>query len=174
MVSCVMIGDLLDDVIEGLKAERVRYPVRNREVRVQIDGRTWHLIQERDGGICWMCEKPVAKGAGEIDHLIPRSSFVAADVGLADRSWNLRLACVDCNQAKSNYRVPMLPRTVGVTAKCWDCFEARELGRPDPELLLSEFDEWKEFRDPAPDLMEHAYCGSCGLVSRVPDRSWVL
>ena len=153
----MMVGEVIGDFLKQL-SEFVpeRYPVRNREPRIQLDGRLWHLIHERDGGVCWVCQRPVVKGEGEIDHLIPRSSFPPDQVeSVADRSWNLRLACVDCNQAKSNFSVFALPRTFGVTLRCWDCTEH------------------DEFQEPV-ELSVIAHCGSCSFTSRVPDEGWLL
>ncbi|WP_075201287.1 HNH endonuclease [Leucobacter japonicus] len=149
----ITIGDAVDELLAGLTGwEAERYPVRNREERTILDPQMWHLLFERDGSRCWMCHCQVERGAAEIDHLVPRSSFVPANVGMADRSWNLRVACVACNQAKSNFTVSMLPRTVGVTKCCWDCSN----------------------NEGSTDLTEPAFCGRCGVVSRVPDRSWIL
>jgi len=168
----IMLGEVVTDYLERARCfVPERYPVLNREPRVQLDPRLWHLIHERDGGVCWMCGQTVAKGAGEIDHLVPRSSFT--DVVEADRSWNLRQACIRCNQGKSNFRVPVLPRTFGITHRCWDCVERRDLGRPDPELFPEGFAEWSQDH-PAPDLSVQAYCGSCGLMSWVPGEEWIL
>lgn len=152
----MMAGDLIAEYLDQAKEWwPERYPVMNREPRVQLDPRLWHLIHERDGGICWVCQKRVVKGAGEIDHLIPRSSFRPHElITLADRSWNLRLACVGCNQDKSNYTMPFMPRTFGVTLRCWDCTD-----RDGEDQVL---------------LTERAYCGACGFTSAVPDKQWIL
>lgn len=149
-------GDLITEYLESIETFKPeRYPVVNTEPRIPLDPRLWHLIHERDGGMCWVCGAGVAKGAGEIDHLVPRSSFRPDELQTrADRSWNLRLACVRCNQEKSNYTKPFLPRTVGVTLRCWDCGDHPEGARV--------------------QLTERAYCGACSIVSWVPDRSWVL
>ena len=150
-----MVGELVNDVIDQLRTfEPVRYPVLNHEPRVQLDPRLWHLIHERDGGECWVCHRRVAKGEGEIDHLIPRSSFLPDEVvTVADRSWNLRLACVACNQAKSNFTVLVLPRTIGITARCWECSGGS---------------------GERPVLTTPAYCGACGFTSWVPGEEWIL
>lgn len=152
----MMAGELIADYLEHLETfVPERYPVLNREPRIQLDPRLWHLIHERDGGVCWVCQKSVAKGTGEIDHLVPRSTFRPEDViSMADKSWNLRLACVGCNQAKSNYSMPFMPRTVGITLRCWDC---------------SNQDEYERVT-----LTERAYCGTCGFTSGVPGKEWML
>lgn len=151
----MLLNEVLAEYLDAARDfEPTRYEVRNREERIQLDGRMWHLIHERDGGICWVCERGVPKGTGEIDHLVPRSSFLPGDVDLADRSWNLRLACIGCNQAKSNFRMLVLPRTVGVTGRCWDC---------------TKHDEGERV-----ELTEFAYCGTCGLTSAVPGKDWIL
>lgn len=133
----------------------VRAEVRNREPRQPMSGHKWHLIHERDGGHCWSCGVRVAKGHGEVDHLIPRSSFDVVDLRVADRSDNLRLACVPCNQDKSNYVIPWAPTgsTVGVTAACWDCVYVEAVERP--------------------EMTVPAYCGRCGHTW-VPGVSWLM
>lgn len=151
----IMAGELVAEYLDQLHSwAPERYPVLNREERVQLDGRLWHLLHERDGGVCWVCQRNVRKGTGEIDHLVPRSSFPPGQVDLADRSWNLRLACVGCNQAKSNFTTPFIPRTVGITARCWDCSD-----HDDGESVV---------------LTERAYCGTCGFTSAVPGKEWIL
>lgn len=147
-------GDLIAEYLDKLETfTPERYPVRNHESRVPLDPRLWHLIHERDGGVCWVCEQQVLKGQGEIDHLIPRSSFESHELStVADRSWNLRLACERCNQEKSNFTMMFLPRTVGVTLRCWDCSNSSE----------------------RTELQERAYCGACGFTSAVPGKEWIL
>lgn len=133
----------------------VRGEIRNREPRVQMGGHKWHLIWERDGGHCWSCGAMVGKGGGEVDHLKPRSSFDASELAVADRSDNLRVSCVRCNQSKSNYILPWAPTdsTIGVTSACWDCVYGEK--------------EWR------PQMTVPAYCGRCGH-SWVPEADWIL
>lgn len=146
---------LLADVLAEPDEPIVRAVVRNREPRVQMQAYKWHLIHERDGSHCWACGLFVGKGGGEVDHLIPRSSFEVRDLAVADRSDNLRVACVPCNQGKSNYLIPWAPvgATIGVTATCWDCIYGDRLERP---LMTVP-----------------AYCGKCGHTW-VPNVSWLL
>lgn len=129
-----------------------RLPVLNTEPRVQMGGRKWHLIHERDGGRCYICGGFVPKGSGEVDHVIPRSSFEAHDLERADRSDNLRTACVRCNQKKSNYAYDWATGPIGVTSVCWSCLN------PD---------------EPQPVMRAPAYCGRCGHTW-VPDERWLL
>ena len=150
----LMVIDVAAFIVRRQRFTPERLPVRNSEPRVQMDGRKWHLIWERDGGECWICNRHVAKGSGEIDHLVPRSSFEPKDIQLADRSDNLRVACVRCNQRKSNFTMFVLPRTLGVASRCWWCAATAELE--------------------VPDLLVKAYCGHCGIVSDVPDAGWLL
>lgn len=130
----------------------VRYPVLNNEPRVQMSGRKWHLIWERDGNTCWMCSWVIPKGYGEVDHVIPRSAFAVEDLVVADRSDNLRVSCVRCNQEKSNRTTFYQPRQVGVSAACVYC----------------------AFDDEAGPYEVPAYCGRCGIVSRVPEVGWLM
>lgn len=145
----MMFADLDAEFDRVLSFEPVRYPVLNFEPRREMSLAKWRLIWERDGSTCWACSRLIPVGAGEIDHVIPRSSFGVEDLAVADRSDNLRLACVACNQEKSNYTVPYVPRQVGVTVVCSICAGEADGAVP-------------------------AYCGECGLVSRVPDEGWLL
>lgn len=158
-----------DKAIEDLHRAPERHPVLNHEPRVQMGGRKWHLIHERDGGVCWMCSRHVPKGSGEVDHLKPRSAFEVKDLPIADRSDNLKTACIDCNQRKSNFDRPRTPRTVGVTSKCWEC--SNDCGI-DPEFDPGAYaDYWADrFK---PTMTVAAYCGRCGYTW-VPDKSWLL
>ncbi len=169
----MMVGDLVEEFMTRLREfTPERYPVRNQEPRVQLDPRLWHLIHERDGGLCWLCQRTVAKGTGEIDHLVPRSSFESHEVAtVADRSWNLRLACVACNQEKSNFTVMALPRTFGITNRCPECVDARGPHHVDTVLwpFMRDFEELAGHASVVP-----AYCGSCGYVTRVPGEEWLL
>lgn len=151
----IMVGDLVEEFLDQMREFLPeRYPVLNREPRAQLDPRLWHLIHERDGGVCWSCHRAVAKGSGEIDHLVPRSSFAPHELeSEADRSWNLRLACVACNQMKSNFSVLELPRTVGITRRCWDCSGMDGGGV---------------------ELSVPAYCGACGFTVMVPGKEWLI
>jgi hypothetical protein len=153
------------DLGEPLK----RGPIMNRLPRVQMQGYLWHLIYERDGGICYICGLPVTKGRQEVDHLVPRSSFPPDRIEAADRSDNLRTTHPACNQEKSNYLYEELPRTNGVVARCWECTYDRGF---DPELDSAA---WQEHRQamPRPRMTETAYCGRCG-PTWVPDISWIL
>lgn len=148
-----LIAKTLGEILAEPDIAPYRPPILNHEPREPIGGRKWHLIHERDGGICWMCGCDVPKGTGEVDHVQPRSSFAADDLVRADRSDNLKTACVGCNQAKSNYVYDWAPNVVGVTDRCWECIN------PD---------------QPYPGEMQTpAYCGSCGY-SWVPDDGWLL
>lgn len=152
----------LAEVFAEPEPEVVRAPIRNREPREPMGGHKWHLIHERDGGHCWNCGAMVSKGTGEVDHLIPRSSFEPEDLWIADRSDNLRTSCVGCNQGKSNYLIPGAPvgSTPGVTACCWDCWTGPR-------------SEWDEGDTPRPEMRVPAYCAKCGHTW-VPDESWLL
>lgn len=154
------IKDALDEAFEAMAETPHRLPVLNREPRVQMDGRKWHLIQERDGHRCRICGVLVPTGTGEIDHIMPRSSFAAQRIPVADRPDNLQTACVPCNQAKSNYAPIFLNRMVGVTSACWDCLT--------PSQEESYYDH-----PPAPVMTVPDYCGRCGHTW-VPDESWIL
>lgn len=144
-----------------------RYPVLNTEPREQMGGRKWHLIMERDGPACWMCATD--RGPWEIDHLLPRSSFMPTDLLRADRSDNLRVACLDCNQKRSNYDKPRPPEgAIGVTNRCWVCTYVDF----DPGDDSERWSYWKEDHH-VPEMTIRAYCGFCGYTA-VPDVTWLL
>jgi len=163
-----MFSDVLVDVIARLEAGPVRLPILNNEPREIMSGRKWHLIHERDGEHCRNCGVLTLKGTGEIDHVIPRSSFTVDQLPVADRSDNLRLLCVECNQNKSNFYSGAESCPAGVTSACWECLQ----GGPDAETDSEAYAEYWEDR-PWPDMTASAYCGRCGYTS-IPDAGWLL
>jgi len=141
-----------------------RWPVRNREERTPIDSQKRAIIHERDGRICRLC------GIGgvrlTVDHIIPRSTFRAEWLHIADRSDNLISACWDCNMGKSNYEHPQRKR-MGVVVECWDCANPWY----DPEHYLDELAD----QDPRPATPVLVYCGRCGITNGAPAvEGWVL
>lgn len=159
----------LDKLFEEIEREPRRYPVRNVEPRVQMDGYKWHLIFQRDGGVCWICGEFQVKGQHEVDHLVPRSSFLVEGLALADRSDNLRVSCVPCNRAKSNFDKPVAPYTNGIVAACWECLNGP---RFDVDEFPEEAAEYWHGR-PWPVMAVAAYCARCGNT-HVPDESWLM
>jgi HNH endonuclease len=114
------------------------------------------LIYERDGFRCLWCQR--SEVPLQLDHIKPWSSFPSGTPPeIADRSDNLRTLCEDCNADRSNLHWPEWTRVVGVVECCWDCVWY------DPSLT----DELPE------DATWLAYCGECGLNSRVCER-WIL
>jgi hypothetical protein len=129
-----------------------RLPVLNREPRPESEAnrQLWGALMRRDGSRCWMCNRP--DGFMVIDHLIPRSSFVASDIHLADRSDNLRIACWDCNQEKSNRDYPF-KRPLPIVWMCREDIQVNEFG----EVVLFEDDE-----------LVPAYCARHNCAVSVP------
>lgn len=153
----------LGEILSAPIPEPERLPVLNSEPRVLMDGRKWHLLWERDGFRCLLCGIYVPKGTGEVDHIVPRSSFAADRLHIADRSDNLQITCVDCNQEKSNYAPTERSSCVGVTSRCWEC----TVGLDD-----DGYHDVETFGD-RPEMTVPAYCGRCGFTW-VPDASWLL
>lgn len=75
-----------------------RYRARMRGVEAERVDRL--AIYERDGGICWLCEKPVPQDAFHLDHVIPVSK------GGPHMAWNLRVTHRACNVSKNDRLVP--------------------------------------------------------------------
>jgi hypothetical protein len=149
----------LGEILDRIEKPFERWPVRNREPRTVIDSRKRAIIHERDGGICRLC------GTGghvlTVDHIIPRSTFEARHLPIADRSDNLVSACWDCNQRKSNYE-SIWTKRLGVVVACWYC-------------LNPGYGEYDEPLDGLPyPVSVPVFCGRCG-ISNVPEiAGWVL
>lgn len=64
----------------------------------RLSGRAWQRIREqviqRDGCVCYLCNKITRPSMIEVDHVIPLSAGGSNDLD------NLRTACRRCNQAK--------------------------------------------------------------------------
>jgi hypothetical protein len=71
---------------EKVRAKRLRRAAAVRAFR--------RMIYERDAGLCWLCEVPVAYESMTLDHVIPISK------GGADGPENLALAHLSCNDRK--------------------------------------------------------------------------
>jgi len=86
-----------------------RFIVKNSFERDYEDMRLQILeaVYWRDGECCAYCNKDIRLGDGQIDHWIPRSAWPKEWLWLADDSSNLVASCKACNQAKSNYLVPV-------------------------------------------------------------------
>ena len=147
----------LADFIDRQDMPLERWPVHNREDRTPISPQKRAIVHQRDGGICKFC------GADDViltvDHIIPRSTFQADQLQIADRSDNLISACWDCNQTKSNYERDQRKR-LGVVVRCWYCVN-RDHSESDEAFLPYSVDKL-------------VFCGQCG-VSHVPAiEGWVL
>lgn len=135
--------------------EPTRWPVRNRQERTEISSQKRAIIHDRDGGRCRYCGEENLMLT--VDHIIPRSAYLADQLHIADRSDNLISACLPCNEQKSNYE-SFTRKIMGVTPACWDC------------LNHAHDDEYREDRPLAKYLV---FCGRCG-ITYVPELSWVL
>lgn len=134
-----------------------RWPVRNREERTEVGSQKRAIIHARDGHRCRYCPR---QGLLVVDHIIPRSTFLPEDLGIADRSDNLASACWDCNENKSNFEHEQT-KLLGVTVMCFYCVY--------PEYM----DEANDLRLPHPVNIP-AFCGRCGTTSRVPTLDWII
>ena len=146
-----------EDVLGLVGAVHERLPVRNREPRPmpEANRRLWGAMMRRDGSRCWMCGMG---GFLVIDHLRPRSNFDPDDMWLADRSDNLRIACWDCNQDKSNRAVPYRP-PIPIVWTCPECY------RPEDDVEGLEPLTFLEYYS---DEMRPAHCVRHGYAMPVP------
>jgi hypothetical protein len=147
-------SDAADEVIPMMSQDdRERMPVLNREPRPAISTALRRGLWLRDSGLCWICGHTVVREVA--DHVRPRSSWPADLLRFADRSDNLRLACWDCNEAKSNFTYPGGDLPLGVTVWCIRC-------TPD---MAEPFD---------PERRVRCFCVKCGMGGLVPDESFYL
>jgi hypothetical protein len=134
-----------------------RWPVvRTGRIQQTVPRVTRDLVYRRDERTCLLCG--TRHGPLQLDHIVPWSA------GGPDTSENLRVACQDCNQARSNYRNwsdwPMLP----VTALCDACIyrNARCYG----VVRYGRVDRY------APAT--RAFCGHCARIETVTEPSRLL
>lgn len=125
---------------EALTADRWssrRLPVLNREPRPnpEVNRALWGALMRRDGSRCWMCGD--RNGMMVADHLVPRSSYTPQSIRAADSSANLRIACWDCNQHKSNRLIEFRPPLPIV----WGCVldYSNENEGEDPQGYLEDY-----------------------------------
>lgn len=148
------VGEIITEtLIPQWKQERKRHPVNNHEERLPIESVKRAIIHERDGNRCKYCG--IHSKEMVLDHIIPRSSYFADQLTVADRSDNLQSACWTCNENRSNYETSQRQRP-GVTYACWEC------RNPDP------------YPDDYPGGPIPAYCGRHGGITGVPDEGWLL
>lgn len=148
----------LAEILSEEEPLAARWPVRNREERTEIGSQKRAIIHERDGKMCRYCA--TTDRLLVVDHIVPRSAFLAEDLRIADRSDNLHSACWGCNESRSNYETSFQKR-LGVTAACFYCTH--------PEYLAGD-NEPLQLPYPVNIL---AFCGRCG-VSTVPSLDWIL
>ena len=149
----------LADILDEDEPPAQRWPVRNREPREPISSQKRAIIHERDGGICRYCGAPDKQLV--LDHIIPRSTFPAHQIHIADRSDNLHSACWDCNERRSNYEAVHIKR-LGVVVQCWFCVN--------PEYAY-DGDTAVEMPYPVNVLV---FCGRCGISAVPCVEGWVL
>ena len=136
-----------------------RLPVLNQEPRPEPEQNRalWGALMRRDGGRCWMCG--TRDGMLVADHLTPRSSYEPEHIRYADSSANLRIACWDCNQRKSNraleFRSP-LPIV-------WSCVLDHAVDRDE-----SGEDPYGYLDDYSSDYI-NAFCARHSCAVRVPE-----
>lgn len=131
--------DLSVDAEIGMHFDRYeRMDVNNRAERPdpEHNRKLWGAAMARDGGRCWMCFSTFAD-MYVLDHLIPRSAFDVGHIRAADRSDNLRIACWDCNQAKSNRLIPFR-QPLPIVWTCPDCYR-RGIDDDEPLAFLDDY-----------------------------------
>lgn len=134
-----------------------RYPLLRGGEREPIDPYKRRLIYIRDGYACQWCghgvppDDPAPGRLLDLDHIIPWSARGS------DRSDNLRSLCWKCNECRSNYRDPFIPRVIGVVRRCYWCARSAR---------------WPGVRDTGERIP--AFCGACRTASWVPDEGWIL
>lgn len=144
------LGDVLEDSVILASIERM--PVLNREPRSAVGKDLRYGLWLRDGGTCWICGRKAYQGVA--DHVRPRSNWPADLLQFADRSDNLRLACWDCNERKSNLNYQGGTMPLGVTTWCVRC-------RP-------------EFQYDFEDRQVRCFCIHCGMGGLVPSEECYL
>ena len=135
-----------------------KLPVLNHEPRPDPanNRHLWAALMRRDGGRCWMCGDRT--GLLVADHLRPRSSYQARHIESADSSANLRIACWDCNQRKSNTLMEFRP-TLPIV---WSCVLDHAV-----ELDESGEDPFGYLDDFSTDRI-NAFCSRHNCAVRVP------
>jgi hypothetical protein len=116
------------------------------------------MVYERDGGRCLSCERVISLRETHLDHIVPWSA------GGPDRSENLRTLCSACNVARSNFRGDMdwwHAKRLPVSFHCVGCVHLDSGGYE----VCEPFPVYPE--------MVPAFCGYCGLVSRIIPE-WIL
>lgn len=94
-------------------SEHARYPVVRTSTDRRLPPATRALVLRRDRYRCVFCN---SRGPLEVDHIIPWSA------GGSDDMDNLRTLCRDCNQTRSNFRVPAdLTRQLPTSHQCIHC-----------------------------------------------------
>lgn len=87
-----------DKMAEGRHSRRARMKGARVEV-VSMD-----VLYARDGGICQICKRPVAREKASMDHIIP-----IVDGG-AHALWNVQLAHLTCNLRRNRGYIPAQTR----------------------------------------------------------------
>lgn len=154
------LGASAESWMTAMETPANRWPIRNREERLEVPSQKRAIIHARDGGHCRYCPRT---GKLVVDHIIPRSTFPPEDLQIADRSDNLASACWECNEDKSNFENEQT-KLLGVTVACFYCQHPEhrdETGDDDTPQV------------PHPVEIP-AFCGRCGKTSRVPDLTWIL
>lgn len=128
-----------------------RFEVRNSFSRDYEDLRlaVMAIVYWRDQSQCAYCGLGIQQGAGQIDHVIPRSAWPQEWLWLADDSSNLVPAHKKCNLEKSNFyrKFQGENRLHHVTMDCgskraelYECCKSRRTDQDNP--MCQECDEY--------------------------------
>lgn len=117
----------LYDYLDLVGKAGTRHPVVRTGPREPLDRQLRLAVIRRDDYFCQICKRDLKERPEwqEVDHIIPWST------GGSDHSTNLRLLCMWCNQARSNFTGPLdidkIGR-VGIVMACLRCtgFEAED------------------------------------------------
>lgn len=142
-----------DAAARGLSAPHLRHPVIRTGARRPIPWPVRLAVYLRDGNRCQLCGQWVRHGgSANLDHIVPWSA------GGPDITANLRLLCVPCNEARSNYdHGASGKRVLPATWWCLDCWT-----QDAPRSWVSRM-PWRELIDPLEpdDPTVLAYCAAC-------------
>lgn len=134
-----------------------RHTVLRRGPRPEIPTHVRIAVYLRDQRRCTICRRDLTGQTKHLDHVHPWSALGG------DRSHNLRTACPECNQARSNFHDSAAPATPA-TWWCTDCWSI-DFTRSSPWTDAYGEPRWRELACPPiePDHVDLvlAFCAYC-------------
>ncbi len=102
-------------------ARNVKYYNAKRRHAMSVGEDISHVeIFERDGWVCWLCERPINKNlrkpawwAATLDHVVPLCKWTG-DLSLWHTRENVRAAHARCNWDRSDSLPDNIPSTIAV------------------------------------------------------------